>query len=632
MAERFDFSGWATRNNMRCSDGRTIRKNAFKNNDGEVVPLIWQHDHTSPAGVIGHALLENRNEGVYAYCSLNDNEAALAAKEAIKHGDIDALSIYANHLQQNGGDVIHGEIREVSLVIHGANPGAFIDNVMMHGDMEVYEESGFIYNDELIDDETTWYLNHNDDGSVYLSHEDEEDEEGEEVSEEKEEKTSGKEKTVKDVYDAMTKEEKSVVAFMIGVALDNERKKNKSGETETKSDKNETKSDETAKHSDIEEENDMKHNAFDTYSNNKEAKFNSKDPAVLQHGEEFVNDLPNILEEAKTGKVSSLKDTILKHADDYGIQNIDWLFPDVKNLDNVPGFVKRDDSWVSEFMNGVRRTPFSRIRTIFADIREDEARAKGYITAHRKVEEVFKLLKRETTPVTIYKKQKLDRNDVVDITSFDVVAWIRSEMRTMLNEEIARACLFSDGRPVNDDDKINEANVRPIYNDDDLFTVKVPVAVAADDDDDVKARKMIRAIIKARKNYRGSGNPNFYTTEDALTDLLLLEDGMGRRLYRDMSELATALRVRNIITVEAMAGLTRTFTDATTHETITRDVIGIIVNPADYTIGTDRGGEINNFDDFDIDLNQYKYLMETRIAGCLTKPYAAMTIEWDVQE
>lgn len=614
MADRFDFSGWATRNNLRCSDGRVIRHNAFIDNHNDVVPLIWQHDHNSPANVIGHALLENRDEGVYAYCSLNDTDRAIEAGKAVRHGDIDSLSIYANHLTQNGPDVVHGIIQEVSLVIKGANPGAYIDNVIQHSDgTEAYGEEGCIYNDEMINTEKAYYLCHSSDGSVFVSENEEDDEEyydeGDDVNDMYEEDDlehadAVDDETVADVLEGMTEKQKVVLYFMIGKALEEQNKS-----------KNDTDDE------DSEGGNDMKHNVFD--SSDSYVGINSTDPYAIMHGEELLAETDAIFEEARI-RNASLRDTILQHAATYGIDDIDWLFPDHKNYTTEPDIISRNMEWTTVFLNGVKHTPFTRIKTIFADITADEARAKGYTKGNKKVEEVFKLLKRVVSPTTVYKKQAFDRDDILDITTFDAVAYVRKEMRVMLNEEIARACLIGDGRdPVeNAADKINEECIIPIYKDADLFNIKVPVVVSEDDDEEARAKKLIKAIIRARKDYKGSGSPTFFCTPDVLSDLLLVEDGVGRRLYRTMDELATALLVSKIVTVEVMQGVTR-------EDSGTKTLAGIIVNPADYVIGNDKGGEINTFDDFDIDYNKMKYLMETRLSACLVKPYSAMTVEFE---
>ena len=653
MAERFDFSGWATRNNLKCSDGRIIRRDAFKDNDADVVPLIWQHDHNSPANVIGHALLENRDDGVYAYCALNNSERGRAAKEAVLHGDIDSLSIYANKLTQNGPDVIHGVIREVSLVMHGANPGAYIDNIIQHSDgSEVYGEEGAIYNDESINTERAFYLCHAGDGSFFISeneedeqmYEDEyndqyddseeyeddgydnseeyeddryddseeyyEEEDGGEYYDDEFEHADNDDETVADVFDAMTDKQKMVVYFMVGQALE------KAG----------------VKHSDEDYEggNYMMHNVFD--QSEPYIGINSADPNAIMHGEELMAETDVMFAEA-IKKGGSLRDTILQHAATYGIDDIDFLFPDAKNYTTEPEIISRNMEWTTTILGGVKHSPFSRIKTIFADITADEARARGYVKGARKIEEVFKLLKRQVVPTTIYKKQKFDRDDILDVTTFDVVAFVRKEMRVMLNEEIARAILIGDGRdPVQDAaNKIDESKIIPIYTDDELFSIQVTIPVAQADTSEAKAKNLIKAVIRARKDYKGSGNPTFYCTADVLADMLLVEDGVGRRLYRTKEELATALLVSKIVTVEPMQGITR---DITTGEgqqavTVTRTLAGIIVNPADYVVGADKGGEINTFDDFDINYNQMLYLMETRISGMLTKPKSAMVVEFE---
>ena len=558
MKNKYDFSGWATKNNLRCSDGRTILKDAFKHNDGQTVPLVWNHQHNDPLNILGHALLENREEGVYAYCKFNDTPAGTNAKMLVQHGDVSALSIYANQLKQQQGNVSHGQIREVSLVLAGANPGAFIDSVIKHGDDSECE--AVIYTGEE--------LEHS-------------DKEVEEVKEDQ--------KTIKDVVDSMTEEQKNVMYALIGQAIDE------------------------AKHSGIEEENnndnnggeeDMKHNVFENGVQNE------KD--VLTHA-----DVEMIIKDAK--RFGSLKESVLQHADNFGITNIDYLFPDAKNLNTPPGFIKRDTGWVATVMNGVSHTPFSRVKSMFADITADEARAKGYIKGNLKKEEVFSLLKRETTPQTIYKKQKLHRDDVIDITSFDVVAWLKAEMRLMLDEEIARAILVGDGRLTSDDDHISEDHIRPIWKEAALYAVNSVLDPQADAD--ARAKSFIKAAIKSRKNYKGSGEPTLFCSEDLLTDMLLLEDNNGRVIYESEAKLATALRVKNIITTPVMEGLNREVTG------VTRDLLGIIVNLRDYNVGADKGGAVSMFEDFDIDYNAQKYLIETRCSGALIKPYSAIVIE-----
>ena len=578
--ENYDFCGWATRNDLKCSDGRIIRKDAFKANDGAKVPLVWNHQHSDPDEVLGHAILENRDEGVYAYCTFNESESGQTAKLLVQHGDVDALSIFANQLKQQGPNVIHGNIREVSLVLAGANPGAFIESIIQHG--EESDEEGIIYTGENIT------LSHAGCGSSSsddkkkkkeLEHA-KENEDGEEDS-----KMAEGGKTIGEVFESLNEEQKNAVYALVGQALEGK---------DMESD---------------EEDEKMKHNVFDNDKNQDE---------VLSH-----DAMETIIADGK--RYGSLKESFLAHAQEYGIESIDYLFPEAKNLNNPPDFIKREMGWVSKVMNGVHHTPFSRIKSMFADITEDEARAKGYIKGKLKKEEVFSLLKRTTTPTTIYKKQKLDRDDVIDITDFDVVAWLKSEMRMMLNEEIARAILVGDGRLASSDDKINESNIRPIWKDEDLYNIKATIDVAASATPDQKAKAFIRAVIKSRKNYRGSGNPALFTTEDVLTDCLLLEDNQGRVIYDTEEKLRTALRVREIITVPVMEGLTRTDDQSETLE-----LMGIIVNLADYNVGADKGGAVSMFDDFDIDYNQQKYLIETRCSGALIKPFSAITLEMKV--
>lgn len=574
--DKFDFSGWATRNDLKCSDGRTIRRDAFKDNNGQTVPLVWNHQHNDSMNVLGHALLENRDQGVYAYCTFNDTESGQNAKLLVEHGDVTALSIYANQLKQQGGNVLHGAIREVSLVLAGANPGAFIDSVLTHG--ETSDEEAIIYTGE----------------DISLAHSDEPEKKKEDAKEDTSEKEDkpmaedNKEKTVQDVFDEMTEEQKNVVYAMIGMALEEQ-----GGADDDEEDNSEGGNE------------DMKHNVFDQDQYQEEN--------VLSH-----SDMETIINDAK--RYGSLKESFLAHAEDYGIDNIDYLFPDAKNVTPTPEFIKRDTDWVQKVMSGVHHTPFSRIKSMFANITEDEARAKGYIKGNLKKEEVFSLLKRTTTPTTIYKKQKLDRDDVIDITDFDVVAWLKAEMRLMLDEEIARAILVGDGRLSSSDDKINETNIRPIVSDDALYTIRKKVSVAHGATDDVKAKTFIKAAIKARKDYKGSGNPTLYTTEDVVTDCLLLEDTTGRRLYNSVNDLATTLRVKEILTIEVMEGVKGPEGGA---------LMGIIVNLADYNVGADKGGAVNMFDDFDIDYNQQKYLIETRCSGALIKPYSAIELELD---
>ena len=562
---KYDFSGWATRNNLKCSDGRVILKDAFKSNDGETVPLVWNHQHNDAFNVLGHALLENRDSGVYAYCTFNDTESGRNAKLLVEHGDVSALSIYANRLKQQGSNVLHGEIREVSLVLAGANPGAFIDSVISHG--EISDEEAIIYTDEHI------CLKHSDDT---------EDEETEKEKPDMEKKKN--EETVEDVFNTLTEKQKKVVYALIGQALEDAKGR---------------EDDEEDDEDDEDGGNNMKHNIFDNDESYK--------GDVISHAE-----MTAVIADAK--RYGSMKDSAIAH----GIEDIEYLFPDAHNLDTPPEFIKRDMGWVTKVMNGVHHTPFSRIKSMFADITEDEARAKGYIKGNLKKDEVFSLLKRTTTPTTVYKKQKLDRDDVVDITDFDVVAWLKTEMRMMLDEELARAFLIGDGRLSSSDDKINEQNIRPIVSDDDLYTIKAEVEVTASMTAEQRAKAFIRKGIKTRKDYKGSGEPTLYTTEDMLTDCLLIEDTTGRVIYDSVQKLASVLRVKEIVTVPVMEGAKGKKGG---------DLLGIIVNLSDYNVGADKGGAVNMFDDFDIDYNAQKYLIETRCSGALTKPYSAIALE-----
>lgn len=593
----YDFCGWATKNDIKCEDGRIIRKNAFKVNNGMRVPLVWNHKHDTPSAFIGHGILENKDEGVYVYGFFNHSSEAANAKEAVEHGDVTALSIWANNLEEIGKEVIHGVIREVSLVPAGANPGAFIESVLCHGvPMGDDEDEGIFYTNE----------------KIILSHaskeEDDEDKDKnkDEESDEDPKKAGGK--TVGEIYDTLTDIQKDAVAVIVGQAFEDGGKGNIKSEDE--------------------EEDEMKHNLFDGDGGSKNG------GAVISHSA-----MNEILSDAK--KMGSLRDAfeyhkengVLSHASldtegmeiptgtqNYGFRDPEMLFPDYHNLNPTPEFISRDMSWVQKVMSKVHRSPFSRVRSTFADITEDEARARGYIKGKQKKEEVFTLLKRTTEPQTIYKKQKLDRDDILDITEFDVVAWIRGEMEVMFNEEKARAILIGDGRPADSDDKIKEDRIRPIVSDVSLFNVKVPVTVDASADEKVISKTTINSIIRSRKKYKGSGNPDFYTTEDVLTEMLLLEDEIGHKLYKTEAELATALRVREIIPVEPMEGQTVTWGGEEL------PLIGIIVNLADYNVGADRNAERAFFDDFDIDFNQYKYLLEGRMSGALIKPFSALTI------
>ena len=572
MNKKFDFGGWATKNNLKCSDGRVIIRDAFKHNDGNTVPLVWNHQHNDPLNILGHAVLENREEGVYAYCTFNNTEAGQNAKQLVEHGDVSALSIYANKLQQQGSNVLHGEIREVSLVLAGANPGAFIDSIIRHG--EESDEEAVVYTGEFLD----------------LSHSDMEENEMEDNKEtknltqdEKELEHADENKTVEDVFNTLNEEQKNVVYALIGQAIESKGQNDNQEEQEG--------------------EPNMKHNVFDKETENKET--------TLSHSE-----MQAVIADAK--RYGSMKDSALAH----GIENVEFLFPDARNVNNTPDFIQREMGWVQTVISGTHHVPFSRIKSMHADITEDEARARGYIKGKLKKEEVFSLMKRTTDPTTIYKKQKMDRDDVIDITDFDVIAWLKAEMRMMLDEEIARAVLVGDGRLSSSDDKISEDKIRPIWKDADLYTVKHIIPNADGADADKKARAFIKAAIKSRKNYKGSGNPKLFTTEDMVTDCLLLEDTTGRRIYNSVSDLATALRVSEIVTVPVMEGLSR---NGQTHKV---DLLGIIVNLNDYNLGADKGGAINMFDDFDIDYNQQKYLIETRCSGALIKPFSAVAIEF----
>ena len=589
--EQFDFSGYATRNDLKCSDGRTIRKDAFKDNDGQIVPLVWQHLHNEPSNILGHSVLENRDDGVYAYCKFNDTPSGKTAKELVAHGDITRLSIYANQLKQKGGDVLHGLIREVSLVLAGANPGAFIDYLSIeHGDSDDSEDL-----EAVISTGDTITVEHSDSGKkeVVESELDTKEEEEDEMAAD----NNNSERTVKDVYDAMTEEQKNVVHFLVGMAVEEAQ--------------NEEDDDE-------QEDENVKHNVFDTPNQAGSSNYLSHD------------DMKEIFTNAK--RIGSLRDAFnefseggtLTHAIDttgmdvssgsqtYFINNPNFLYPNAKPVENVPEWVKRDTGWVQKVIGSVKHTPFSRIKSIFANITADEARAKGYLKGNEKTNEVFTLLKRETDPQTVYKKQQIDRDDALDIVDFDVVAWLRAEMRAMLDEEIARAMLIGDGRDGSSNDKISELHIRPILSDAPLFTIQAGVTKDAN-----LAKNFIKAAIRARKDYKGTGSPTLFTTETMLTEMLLIEDEMGRFVYDSVNSLATRMRVKEIVTVPVMENL---------KNASNKEVYGIIVNMADYTVGADKGGAVNMFDDFDIDYNQQKYLIETRISGALTKPFSAIVI------
>ena len=628
MGMNYDFSGWATRANLKCSDGRVIRKDAFKDNDGQKVPLVWNHQHNTAEDVLGHAILENREDGVYAYCTFNNTPSGKVAKELVQHGDVNALSIYANKLKQQGENVIHGIIREVSLVLAGSNPGASIDSIMMHGDDSC--EEGYIYTDELIED-------------INLSHADDEKKGEKEVAEEtnktntaeEAKETENSEETVADVFNTLSEKQKTVVYAMIGQALE---EAGASKEEEVKhadeSDDEETVADVfntlTEKQKTVVyamigqalEENDMAHSMEEYEGGDDYMKHNVFDQEEVMMGNELSHaDMEAIITDAR--RDGSLKEAVIAH----GITDIDVMFPDHQALNNEPEFIKRNDDWVAKVLGGVHHTPFSRIKTIFADITAAEARAKGYHKGNLKIEEVFKLLKRITSPTTVYKKQKLDRDDVLDIKDFNILPFLKGELRMMLNEELARAFLIGDGRdPVEEaNDKIDEECIRPIWKMEELFTVKVPVEVTAATTAEERARAFIKAVVKSRKNYKGSGNPAMFMPEDLLTDCLLLEDKNGRVIYDTEDKLRARLRVSEIIPVPVMEGdaIKRTDKDGNNFE-----LAGLYVNLKDYNVGTDKGGEINFFDDFDIDYNQMKYLMETRCSATLTKPHSAVAVEF----
>ena len=603
----YDFSGYATKVGIKCSDGRTILQDAFAHCDGKKVPLVYQHLHNDPKNVLGHAVLENRPDGVYAYCSLNNTEAGKTAKALVQHGDISALSIYANSLVQKSSNVIHGVIREVSLVLSGANPEAYIDNLAFEhsdGSITTDESEAFICVGAIIHD-----------GIEIPEVSDNQDSSEESISHADDKKDPEDQKTVGDVFDTLNEEQKTVVYTMIAHAL----------ETQDGEDEDEEKED--VKHSNIKGDETMKKNIFDKDSAATEVRglsradlraiFNDARQsqstlknAFLAHGYESISDALADYEH---------QDEVLAHAATYGIDNIGYLFPDARTTTNTPQFIKRDTEWVSKVFGAAKHVPFSRIKTVLADITADEARARGYIKGNEKADEVITLLKRTTDPQTVYKKQKLDRDDIIDITDFDVVVWLRMEMRMMLEEEIARAQLVGDGRLSSSDDKIKEDKIRPIATDDAIYTIEVQIPEAA------TTAQMIDEIIKGRKQYKGTGTPTFYTTPDVNGDMLLLKDTTGRRLYNTEADLAAGIRAREIIEVPVMENKVVVLTPATDTETgLQKRLVGISVNMTDYSLGADKGGSISMFDDFDIDFNQFKYLIETRCSGALTMPHSAI--------
>ena len=587
MNKDYDFGGWATRNNIKCSDGRTILKDAFKQNDGQKVPLVWNHQHNDPSEVLGHALLENRAEGVYAYCKFNNTESGQTAKSLVANGDVDKLSIYANRLKTHMNNVMHGCIREVSLVLAGANPGAFIDTVLSHGEDAEAEEEGTIYTDEHID-----IIEHNDDENDKKGETDMEDE-NKKVDEEKKEENN--EKTIQEVFETLNEEQKNAVYAIVGQALEH-------------NDNSEDDSEDSSENNNDEGEEDMKHNVFDNDKNNDE---------VLQHSEI----LASAIQDAK--KYGSLKESVIEHAAINNITDIGKLFPDATALNKEPIMIEKDQTWVGKIINTIKHTPFSRVKVTMGKMTEPQARAKGYIKGNKKTNIQMAALNRIVTPTTVYIKNEIDRDDVIDITDFDVVAWQKREMRKELDKELALAALLGDGRDISDNDKINEQNIIPIIKDVDTFTIKYTITEGVDykqannsaSNNDSFTKGIIRAAIRSRKEYKGSGSPTFFTTEDYLTDMLLIEDQNGRRIYESLAQLALALRVKEIVTIPEM------------EQEAYKDIVGVIVNMADYTMGADKGGSVNMFDDFDIDYNQMKYLMETRCSGALTVPYSAIVLK-----
>ena len=557
--EKYDFSGWATKYNVKCSDGRTILKHAFKEDDSKVIPLVWNHNHVEADNVLGHAYLEERDEGIYAYCSLNDTEQGRNAKELVQHGDITSLSIFANKLKQNvNKEVMHGVIREVSLVLAGANPGASIDYVVAHAD-DSESEDATIYNDE---------------NALEMFHAEEKPDNTGTKEEDNPAKKEKKDKTIQDVLDTMTEEQLNVLYLLVGAA--NEEAKNGGKE-------------------------EMKHNAFDEIKNDK--------GEVLTHSE-FVE----IITEAR--QKGSVKDAFLAH----GITDIGNLFPEDKAVGG-PETVSRNMEWVAKIMGTVHHTPFARVKSSLINITGEQARAKGYVKGNQKVEEVVTALKRSTSPQTVYKLQKIDRDDILDITDFDVIAYLKSEMRVMLDEELARAFLIGDGRSAEANDKINPINIRPVWGDSETYTVKRVLERASGASDEAFAKAFIKDVIKSRKLYKGSGNPTLFTTEDMLTNMLLIEDKNERVVYDTVEKLKTALRVSDIVTVGPMEGANRK------DETYQYNLLGVLVNMRDYNVGADKGGNVNMFDDFDINFNKYEYLIETRCSGALVKPFSAITFE-----
>ena len=645
----YDFSGYATKNDIECGDGRIIRRDAFKDNDRTTVPLVWQHLHNTPSNILGHADLENRDDGVYAYCTFNDSPEAMRAKQDVQHGDITSMSIYANRLRQNGPNVVHGLIREVSLVVAGCNPGALIDPLSIaHDDgtyTDLYDEA-YIFSGEDI-------LVHSDIDT------DDEDDSDDSNGNAEDGKMANSDKTVQDVIDSMTEEQKQVMYFMIGQALEGGGSGSGSGDEVSHADMGDDATVQDVIDSMTEEQkkvlyfmvgqalenagggdevehydaysDDMYHDDMydDGYYTEDDMKYNVFEDEIyddqLTH-----DDIAGIFMDAQHGTNGSLKDAFLAH----GVENLEILYPEAKTVGAYPELISRDMAWVSKIWDGVKKTPFARIKTVAANITAYEARARGYVKGDQKVEEVLDLLARTTTPQTVYKLQKIDRDDVIDITTIDIVAWMKVEMRTMLNEEIARAILVGDDRPSSDPSYIKPDNIRPIYQDDDLYTIHEAVTIAANATFNDIADTIIETAVLARKNYKGSGTPTMYASTDIITRMLLAKDTLGHRMYRNESELASALRVKEIVEVPIFDGVKRTATISTTNEqgvtTSTseeRKLLAIIVNLTDYNMGADKGGAVNLFDDFDLNFNKYEYLIETRCSGALIRPYAAIAIE-----
>ena len=595
MAVKCDFSGYATKNDVRCSDNKIIRHGAFAAYDGKTVPLVWQHKHGDVENVLGHADLEVREDGVYAYAHLNNTDRGRTAREMVRNGDVKAMSIYATHVRAKGNDVVHGELVEVSLVLRGANPGALIDQVSIeHGD-DGEEIAAVIYTDEDLD-----FVSHGDEDEDFEVEETDDAEEADDVEHAEEEPEADAEgdeddPTLGEIFDGMTEEQKTAVYAIVGQLVDSVDEEAEESEAE--------EVDDTAHSDTTTEEDDLAHkNVF-------EGSADTQELPVLTHAQ-----VETIFEDARSS--GSLKSAILAHADAYGIKQIETLFPEAKDLWNTPEFIKRKTDWVIAVVGGAKHSPFSRIRTRFADITADEARAKGYIKGNKKEDEVFTLLQRVTSPTTIYKKQRLDRDDILDITDFDVVSWIRGEMKIMLEEELARAILIGDGRQASSKDKIKEENIRPIYKEDSLYAPRVVLAKATTTED------VLDSIVRAMDDYDGAGNPTWFAEPHMVTEILLLKDKMGHRLFRSVSELADYVGVSKIVKVPLMKGLQRT-----SAKNGTVDALGIIVNMADYTVGADKGGQLFAAEDFDISFNQYHYLLETRLSGALTHPKSAIIVE-----